>query len=217
MIKHLLSLLIGIVLFATNLLLAKGVYANYDLQVMDKGSMLVGEIVTFYDNEKMRMEIALNRGKEPLEKIIHIVDIQKNKSYTLFNESKTYVELKYPKSKKNTLEKKYKPSNQTKTIAGFSCEVFGKIKKDFVETVCISQELYNKHKNYRESFRHIGQKQSYYMNDIKGFPLEYQITVDGKIQSKFKLKQLKEKNIKAQLFVIPKFYKKIESLKKKAL
>ncbi|HMQ11029.1 MAG TPA: DUF4412 domain-containing protein [Oligoflexia bacterium] len=200
---------------SAKLVYAKGVYASYALLAVDETSTLFGEITTFYDDEKMRMEIALNNGQEDLEKIVHIVDAKNKKSYMLFENSKTYVQFKYPKLKTKSHEKKYKPSNETKTIAGFSCEVFGKIKKDYVETVCVSEELYKKYQKFMDSFKQLGQKQSYYLKDIEGFPLEYQATVDGKTLSKLKLQDLKEKNIQPKMFDLPKTYKKVESIKKK--
>ena len=120
---------------------------------------------------------------------IIILDLKKNKGYILLDKEQSFTELNDISSftqEGNLLESKNSVSLGTEMLEGLSCRI-------------IQKDLGN------------GIKQNLWHAKEIDFPVKIETTINGKVYSVMKYKNIKKNTINKELFNIPKNYRKLNS------
>lgn len=141
-----------------------------------------------------------------MQNTISISDRKANTSVTLMDIMGSKYMIKSDINKKETEkapEVTVKELNETKTIAGYLCkkaEILFKDKsgKEKSTIIFYSEEITNQ-MGY--------DKRNYFLKDIKGMPLEYEITTDNGMTMKMTAKTISKESIADSKFEIPTGYK----------
>lgn len=215
-----LATLLVLSLFSTPLLAAEdGVTVLYDVSVSPQAAS--DEVIQMegrYYIEKGHVRFETDVPHSPTGKTVIIATSKPKQAFLLFPTRKAYLDVSSQElaaatgktAEKASAQKPFKATGKSRTIAGYSCQVMVRELADRNEEACTSTTLKNVLKDLQEVYPHSGSSAASIPQGLNGFPLEYNVRgkSGGVTHMTMRVKELRRMNLAANLFEVPKGYKK---------
>jgi hypothetical protein len=188
-----------------------GLRVIYDVTVNSDGETVKMESKYFIQDKAVRFETS-GPSMGPMGKMIMIAKPEAKKYILLMEAKKSYMEMPEPSQKEPAAtaskEAPFKATGKSKTIAGYSCDVYERTLEGRNEEACASKDLNDAFAELERSMPKGKGDKSALPGGMNGFPLEYIVKTGTTVQHEMRVRELKRETLAANLFDVPKGYQK---------
>ncbi len=215
--KQLALLPIFALLACSVLTTGKGMKVTYQVEVENQGKVREMKTRYYIQGDSVRSETAI--PEQPNRSAVIITKDGANKAWIFYPPEKVYLEIS-----RNTLAEKtkkvsanqipFQSTKNTRSIAGYTCQVFERKVGARKEEACVSAELADAFSQLRESISGSPSNLAGIPAGLQGFPLEYAVSTKATkkmaaTDMRMRVTSLeKETQMSFDLFQVPKGYRK---------